>query len=232
MTPILTGFNVSPKGKELQEIIRIGIASLHELLANPLLVAAMIQPKWTFFKTAIAMGRPEGLRSNLSEQNQRLAQLATHDPLTAIPNRWAFFNQAQLCLQRATAGQLGFAMVLIDIKHFQLINEKLGHAVGDAVLVEFADSLRKGFAETGFVARLGGDEFGVLLEDATCQDDIDQAMTQFCPQGTRSHEKAGHMMTYKWCVGCAVYPDAGADVVQLYEVADAAVRRNKRERQV
>ena len=104
------------------------------------------------------------LRQAMELKNERLDYLASHDPLTSIPNRRALFERAQECLLRGHRSGKPFALLVIDLNDFKQINDTLGHSAGDAVLQHFANRLKEGFRETDFVARLGGDEFGVVLE--------------------------------------------------------------------
>ncbi|MEO8742054.1 MAG: diguanylate cyclase [Lysobacteraceae bacterium] len=96
---------------------------------------------------------------------QLLAQLARHDTLTGLGNRMYFDERLELALARSHRNARKLAVLYIDIDRFKQINDTHGHAVGDAILVEFAARLRLCVRATDFPARLGGDEFVVLVED-------------------------------------------------------------------
>ncbi len=109
----------------------------------------------------------EGLRATLTacvdvtEQRraeQRIAHMAHHDALTGLPNRVLFHRR----LAEAAASGAGFGLLCLDLDHFKLVNDTLGHPAGDALLREVAERLRACLGPGGLVARLGGDEFAIL----------------------------------------------------------------------
>jgi diguanylate cyclase (GGDEF)-like protein len=89
---------------------------------------------------------------------QELERQSRQDMLTALPNRRAFFAEAEFLLQDPES----LNVILLDLDRFKTINDTYGHDVGDAVLQQVAEVLRRELAGTGFAARLGGEEFGVL----------------------------------------------------------------------
>ncbi len=95
---------------------------------------------------------------------QKLVFQAFHDPLTRLANRSLFRERVEHALDRRTVGEI--AVMFIDLDNFKTINDSLGHAAGDHVLVEMAHRLRSCLRTEDTAARLGGDEFAVLLEDA------------------------------------------------------------------
>ncbi len=101
-------------------------------------------------------------RETLERANQRLAELATVDPLTRIPNRRALDDQLIVALSEAKRGK-AFSLALIDLDHFKSINDELGHDAGDEVLQQFAVILRETVRKADFVARYGGEEFAVIF---------------------------------------------------------------------
>ena len=105
----------------------------------------------------------------------------------------------------------------------------LGHKVGDAVLLDFAQRLNGGFRETDFIGRLGGDEFGVLLEPAQSTSVVEEIMQRFRSSASSVSEVDGKSVQYDFAVGIAIYPGNGSSVLELYEAADAAMYRSKKE---
>ena len=95
---------------------------------------------------------------------QKLTFQAFHDPLTRLANRSLFRERVEHALERRQSGDT--AVLFIDLDNFKTINDSLGHAAGDHVLVETAHRLRSALRAEDTAARLGGDEFGVLIEDA------------------------------------------------------------------
>ncbi len=111
-----------------------------------------------------------GIDITQTRQNQRqLEHLATHDPLTDLPNRRSFERALSRAVARAHRGTAS-VVLFIDVDDFKLCNDQHGHAFGDAVLTEVARALENEVREPDVVARLGGDEFGALLEGASVSD--------------------------------------------------------------
>ena len=99
-------------------------------------------------------------RKNVERQ---LRSRADNDPLTGLPNRALFFDRLGRALAQARQSSSGVGVLFLDVDRFKLVNDTHGHAVGDAVLIEFGKRLRGAVRATDMVARLGGDEFAILL---------------------------------------------------------------------
>ncbi|SMB78193.1 putative bifunctional diguanylate cyclase/phosphodiesterase [Deinococcus hopiensis] len=109
------------------------------------------------------------LNAELEGANRRLQHDAFHDALTGLPNRTLFGDRLEQALARARldhgpTNRAGFSLLFLDLDRFKVINDSLGHSVGDALLVAFAGRLQHALRPVDTVARLGGDEFTVLLE--------------------------------------------------------------------
>ncbi len=111
--------------------------------------------------------------SDRKRYEEQLTRLAFHDPLSNLPNRALFTASVQHSLTRAVYSHKHTAIFFLDLDNFKLINDSLGHRVGDQLLIAVAEQIRSSVRPTDTVARLGGDEFTVLLEDL---DDINQAI--------------------------------------------------------
>jgi diguanylate cyclase (GGDEF)-like protein len=98
---------------------------------------------------------------------------ALHDPLTGLPNRTLALDRLDLALARRRREDIGVAMLMLDVDRFKIINDSLGHAVGDEVLVALGERLREALRPSDTVARLGGDEFVVVCE---LPDDVHQVV--------------------------------------------------------
>ncbi|MGH9275068.1 MAG: diguanylate cyclase domain-containing protein [Acidimicrobiales bacterium] len=103
-------------------------------------------------------------RAALEAAEERMRHLATHDTLTGLPNRAALTEELDRAVSRQDRSGTGLAVLFCDLDSFKPVNDRLGHAEGDAVLVEVAARLRSVVRDADFVARLGGDEFVVLCE--------------------------------------------------------------------
>ena len=112
--------------------------------------------------------------SRLKHDEQELARLAQHDSLTGLANRNKFGEMLKQGMARAHRAGRALGLLYIDIDQFKKINDSFGHAVGDAVLREFALRLAGSLRETDLAARLGGDEFVVLIEDFESLDALER----------------------------------------------------------
>ncbi|MBP6723872.1 MAG: diguanylate cyclase [Halioglobus sp.] len=210
-------------GVEMTRVTRVenlGIVQVISLLGTVLVIMAVLGS----YVSANAR-----LRTEMEEKNERLDYLASHDPLTSIPNRRTFFEQAHQSLQRSKRSKNPFALVVIDLNDFKQVNDSLGHKAGDAVLLHLARRLSSGFRDTDFIGRLGGDEFGVLLEPVENAGGVDEVMRRFNAAGAGEFEVDGNPVSYHFAAGVAIYPRDGASVLQLYEAADTAMYHSKKE---
>lgn len=198
----------------------VGIVQVISLLGTVLVVMAVL---------GSYVASTNRLRTAMQRNNERLVYLARHDPLTAIPNRRTFFEHAQHCLQRSARSKRSFALLVIDLNDFKRINDRLGHRVGDTVLLHFAQRMREQFRDTDFIGRLGGDEFGVLLEPVDNVDNVDEVIARFRASAMNWFEVDGHCVRYEFAVGSALYPVNGGSVMELYEAADTAMYQSKKE---
>lgn len=116
--------------------------------------------------TVLSIARDISERKRISE---RMQYLATHDPLTDIPNRYLLEEGLKRAIIKAKRGKKA-TLLFIDVDNFKLINDTYGHSVGDQVLISLGGFLKERVGEEGFLARLGGDEFAILLEEVDDQE--------------------------------------------------------------
>jgi diguanylate cyclase (GGDEF)-like protein len=109
--------------------------------------------------------RERRARLQAEEIAEQFTRDALHDPLTKLPNRTLFLDRLRLALSRADRLQSSVAVLFLDLDGFKAVNDSLGHAAGDQLLIEVAERVRQSLRSADTVARLGGDEFAVLLED-------------------------------------------------------------------
>jgi diguanylate cyclase (GGDEF)-like protein/PAS domain S-box-containing protein len=153
---------------------------------------------------------------------------AHHDPLTHLPNRKLFSLKLDAALAEATAKVSEIALVVVDIDGFKTLNDTLGHAAGDAALIEVGRRLKEGAPEHATVARLGGDEFAIILPGPTSglQSDllarIQQAMVMPLPF-------EGQEIDITLSIGAARFPADGDCSETLLKSADLALYAAKSE---
>ncbi|PXX67081.1 MULTISPECIES: diguanylate cyclase domain-containing protein [unclassified Pseudomonas] len=169
--------------------------------------------------------------SHLQSENQTLAHQASHDSLTGLPNRAFFEGRLNRSVRNAARQRDHLALLFLDSDHFKQINDTLGHAVGDEVLISVADRVRAQLREHDLVARLGGDEFAVLLTPLQSRKDAEQIAEKIVASMKLPVQlDSGRSIATSLSVGIAYYPDDGADPASLLNAADAAMYEAKRKR--
>jgi len=171
-----------------------------------------------------------GIKQDVSERRQRedqLKHLATHDPVTGVFNRRALNENLQRLINRAVGGT-GAALLLLDLDHFKLVNDTMGHAAGDQLLIGLTQLCRRFLRPSDILARLGGDEFAILLEGVTLEqaervaDRIRQGVADF------RLEYQGKLLSVGASVGVAAI-DGSLDVDSVTAMADSALYHAKDE---
>jgi diguanylate cyclase (GGDEF)-like protein len=158
---------------------------------------------------------------------QRIAYMAHHDPLTELANRTLLRDRLEQAIPNArrTNSQLG--LLFVDLDHFKVINDSLGHSAGDRLLVLVADRLRYCIRESDTLARLGGDEFVVLM--TTLADPRDTALMaeKLMSVLTQPFDVDGRQLDITASIGIAIWPEDGVDAELLTRSADAALYHAK-----
>jgi len=163
----------------------------------------------------------------LERSRAALREEATHDPLTGLANRRLFYDRLQQAIRHAHryGGKVG--ILYVDMDRFKDINDRHGHHIGDAVLMEVAQQLPDCVRESDSVARLGGDEFVVLLEGVQGRHDCVAAALKIEHSLAHSARFDDLELDIDASIGQAVYPDDGSDEDALIRAADAAMYRVK-----
>jgi len=159
-----------------------------------------------------------------------LFRRATHDDLTGLANRALFRDRLSLALSQTSRRTPAVAVLAIDMDGLKQINDELGHAAGDAALVEFARRLRAAARETDTVARLGGDEFVVLLSPSGPGSTLQAALQRYERAIDGPLEHQGHRLWLGGSVGSALWPQDGQDADALLAQADRRMYQVKRQR--
>ncbi|MBK8119406.1 MAG: EAL domain-containing protein [Sulfuritalea sp.] len=160
------------------------------------------------------------------ESQQRIEFLATHDDLTGLPNRTLFNDRLRLALARASRSRENLAVVFLDLDNFKIINDTLGHDMGDDLLKQVSARLLECVRTEDTVARLGGDEFVILLEAAERHQ---AAMTaeRLIRTLSMSYLLGAQECFVSASIGISMYPDDATDPNGLMRNADAAMYRAK-----
>ena len=168
------------------------------------------------------------LEDKVAERTQQLQELAEHDPLTGLPNRRHLFELLNRAIKAAKENRHLVAVFFLDIDNFKYINDSLGHAYGDRVLLSLATRLKEAAAPHGFAARLGGDEFTVILERVIAVEDIRAAGLHVVNAFQRPLSVDGRDLIVSVSVGASIFPDHAKDAEALLKAADAALFRAKK----
>jgi diguanylate cyclase (GGDEF)-like protein/PAS domain S-box-containing protein len=158
----------------------------------------------------------------------KLQHDAMHDGLTGLPNRALFEDRVCLALSRGMRRRdQGCGVLFLDLDHFREINNTLGHAAGDLLLVAFADRLRSILRPQDSAARIGGDEFAILVENILTVLDLDIVATRLLKALERPFEVLGHRFVARASIGVAMAGRDTADVESLLRNSDFAMYRAK-----
>lgn len=158
---------------------------------------------------------------------ERLLHAATHDVLTGLPNRNLLNDRILHAIAHAHRNKESFGLLFIDLNGFKAVNDTLGHACGDALLVEVARRLKASVREEDTVARLGGDEFVVLIDNATRQSHVEAIADKIRTVWDAPFQLDGKSVPVSGSVGVSLYPRDGRDLGGLLAHADAAMYHAK-----
>ncbi len=159
----------------------------------------------------------------------RNAELAQRDALTGLANRAALRDRLVERLANARRSNQAMAVLYVDLDRFKLVNDSLGHAVGDALLRKVAARFESALREGDVVARLGGDEFAVIQSDAPQPAAAKALATRLIDLISRAYALDGHVLNVGASVGIAIFPDDGHEPDVLLKNADLALYRAKAE---
>lgn len=173
-----------------------------------------------------AIGTIEDI-SNQKRVEMDLLLRAEHDSLTGLFNRKAAIQRIDHILNNASNHVLSenevHAIILIDIDNFKLVNDTLGHIVGDQLLINIAGSLQKSFRKTDSICRLGGDEFLVFLPGMISQEIVEKKANDFRIEVNQFIFEEKNSVNVSCSIGLAFYPQDGKSFQELYQKADKAL---------
>jgi diguanylate cyclase (GGDEF)-like protein/PAS domain S-box-containing protein len=156
-------------------------------------------------------------------EREEIERLAFHDSLTGLPNRVAFLDALDRAITRAAPERRLLALLYLDLDDFKPVNDGMGHAAGDALLIAVAERLRGAVRKTDAVARLGGDEFAVLLTEIADPGVAGSLAEKLVARIGQPYVLRGQRIRIGASVGIGMYPRDGATVDALLRHADAAM---------
>lgn len=160
---------------------------------------------------------------------EELLYLASYDTLTGLPNRAHFQKHLEQSLAGARQGKYSIALFFGDLDRFKSVNDSLGHAVGDQLLVETARRLRNAVRHGDLVARLGGDEFTVLLGRVDGKADVERVGDRILAAFEEPFHLEGHALSITTSLGISLFPQDARDAATLVKQADSAMYEAKAE---
>lgn len=161
------------------------------------------------------------------EAGARLHRMAHYDVLTGLPNRKLFYDALSKALVASASSKRLVSVLFIDLDHFKIVNDTLGHAIGDELLVQFSSRLVQCVRIRDTVGRLGGDEFAIILmmEDETHNPAI--VANKIREMLRIPFDLKGHEMTVTASIGITIHPNDASDTETLIKYADTAMYRAK-----
>ena len=173
-----------------------------------------------------------GIINDLTERRkheQRLSYLANYDPLTDLPNRTFFKEHLHLFIQKRAESQHSFAVVLLNLDRFRLLNNLLGAKGADQLLRQTAGRLASLELRSGVIARLGSDDFGILIEYS---EEDPQKLKEYCQKLQLLFDAPFQIeeqeITVTVSIGVAMFPLHGKQVDTLFYYAESALKEAKR----
>ncbi len=161
--------------------------------------------------------------SEIKQAEERLKFMATHDPLTNLPNRFLMADRLRMGMALSQRTGSPLAVMLIDLDSFKTVNDTLGHEVGDLLLRSFADRVLKCLRSNDTLARMGGDEFVAILSEMKSVEDPGVVAERILAALEEPHHAGGHELFVSSSIGISVYPQDCDSAETLLQNADVAM---------
>jgi diguanylate cyclase (GGDEF)-like protein len=170
----------------------------------------------------------EGLLADMEAKNTQLRQMAMYDHLTQLPNRTLFREVFQHEAAYAKRHSQQLALLFVDLDRFKAINDTLGHAAGDRLLLTVSERLRAAVRGSDLVCRVSGDEFLLLLREATSPEAVQVAVHRMLSSlGEAFEVQGGQQAHVSASIGIALFPQDGEEFDELVRHADMAMYQAK-----
>ncbi len=158
---------------------------------------------------------------------ETIKRMAYSDPLTDLPNKQLFMDRLNQAIEHAGATQRQVAVMFLDLDRFKLINDTLGHDIGDLLLMAIAERLAGCMSTADTVARLGGDEFTIVLGDVSDAEEVAQIAKSILEALSKPIRVRDQELFVSTSIGISMFPDDGEQAVHLLKNADAALYQAK-----
>ncbi|XQW85300.1 EAL domain-containing protein [Thalassotalea piscium] len=161
--------------------------------------------------------------SVIKQSQDRIQYLANHDSLTGLPNRTLFADRLEHALQESRRSKKQLAILFVDLDRFKIVNDGLGHSVGDAVLIEVSKRFSKVLRSGDTIARVGGDEFVIIIQDLDSALNASKIALNLIQSVKEEIEVEDHKITVGASIGISIYPNDGHSAEELIRQADIAM---------
>jgi diguanylate cyclase (GGDEF)-like protein/PAS domain S-box-containing protein len=206
--------------------LRRGDGAIVELLMNITPVESA-EGIW-YETTAIDVTLLRQHQAELQRAKDAAVYDSLNDPLTGLPNRRFLAETLTTLLAEAHQDAGRIALLYLDLDGFKLVNDSLGHSVGDGLLIQLATRLRAWVREGDLLARLGGDEFMVIMNNIHAREDAVMLAKNLLEEISTSFEVKGHTLSIAASIGISIFPDDAANAEELMQQADSAMYSGKR----
>ncbi len=164
------------------------------------------------------------------ETEKKLRHLSFKDPLTGLANRRLFMERLEHALRLAQRNDTRMAVVFMDLDRFKLVNDTLGHDVGDELLIQVAERLTHCLRKSDTLARLGGDEFAAIFEQISSTEDMERVAEKIRTALITPFLLGQEKVTIGCSIGISFFPEHGASMNNLLKAADLAMYKAKMQR--
>jgi diguanylate cyclase (GGDEF)-like protein len=170
-----------------------------------------------------AMQRISDMRNKLFEYTQVLQALSRTDSLTGLNNRFQFDTVIQEKINHAHHHGTMFAVLFLDLDHFKVVNDNLGHQTGDLLIKSVATRLKSCLRLSDFIARMGGDEFAIILSDISDPGLVIHVGNKIIAELEAPYDLVGQEVVVSSSIGSCIYPIDGTKAEELMRNADTAM---------
>lgn len=171
--------------------------------------------------------------TEVADYRRKIESMAFHDQLTGLPNRTLFSQKLLVAIDQAKVNQSKFALIILDLDQFKSINDTMGHAIGDKLLIEVARRISQSLGPDNVCARLGGDEFVILMESVPNRAHVEHLSNILLNQIMQVYVIDSAEYFISASIGIAYFPDDSEDTNDLLKYADSAMyyaKKNGRNR--
>jgi len=191
-----------------------------------------IYPKWLSITTVLDPDDNQkvthyiAIFTDITERKkseEEVRHIAFHDSLTQLPNRTLFYDRLERAIKDAQREKSKVALMFIDLDRFKIVNDTLGHHVGDLLLQEVAERLKDNIRSSDTVARLGGDEFVIILPDISRARDVSKVANKLLENLNQPIVIEENELYTTPSIGISLYPTDGLTVEALMQSADTAM---------